>query len=156
MIMKPTTALNKLKTADYHTWKNQLGDCYVEVFFEGFSFVGGATLHPEDREYNSDIVGFTIAHMRAIKQALIYLREEARNEYYLINKVVCDILQCQDAEVVDPTFKFRKKAYQAKKKWNKYQVAVNAMNDEIREYIANQDKAISSIKRQRKMRDKEN
>lgn len=156
MIMKPLTALNKLKKADFHNWNNQLGNYYVEIFFEGHKFVGEAILHPEDLEYDSEIVGYTIAHMRAIKQALIYLREEARYEYFFINKVVCDILQCQDAEVVDPTFKFRKKVYQAKKKWNKYQIAVNAMNDEIREYIANQDKAISSIKKQRRMRDKEN
>lgn len=157
MIMKASKAVKMLKEAKVETWKNEdEGFYFAEISFDDYAFRGCAILHPEDKEYESDIVGYTIAHMRAVKQALMHFRDFAEIEYVIINKAICDTLQSQDAETTDPTFKFRKKAFQAKKKWEDYQVAVRATQAQIKKYLADQDKAIASIKRQRELKDKDN
>jgi len=155
MIMKASKALKVLKEADVKTWKTEDDFYFAEISFEDYEFRGCAILHPEDKEYASDIVGYTIAHMRAVKQALMYFRDIAEYEYIIINKAIGDTLQNQDIEAVDPTFKFRKKAYHAKKKWADYQVAVKTTQGHINKYLKDQNKAISSIKRQRELKDKD-
>lgn len=156
MIMKASKALKKLKEAKVETWTTDNCFYFAEITFEDYVFRGCAILHPEDEEYASDLVGYTIAHMRAVKAALVHFRDYAECEYIIINKMVCDTLQSQDVEAVDPTFKFRKKAYHAKKKWEDYQVAVRTTQSQINRYLRDQDKAITSIKRQRELKDKDN
>lgn len=121
----------------------------VDIEYNGIIFSGRAIVHPEDKEYESELVGFTIAHMRAIRNALIYYRDLAHINYIILNKMLCDILQNQDPEVVDPTFKFRKKVYRTKHQLENYQKAIKITNKMINKYLEDQNKAIESIKKQR-------
>ena len=94
--------------------------------------------------------------MTNAKKALITCRDVAEIEYQFANQILTDIMQNQDPENVDPTFKLRKKVYHTKKVWNDYQEAVRTTQEALKNYLNNQDKAITSIKRQRELQDKAN
>ena len=133
------------------------GNVYsVIINVDGFEYCGKAHLHPDDVDFESELVGYTIAHIRAIKKALVAYRDCAEIEYFVANQLLTDIMQNQDPEKVDPTFKLRKKVYHTKKVWTDYQVAVRTTQEALKKYLNNQDKAITSIKRQRELQDKAN
>lgn len=150
MVITANKMLKILKKLEPQT-SNVNGIYKVKIKYGENTFIGYARLHPEDKEYESELVGFTIAHMRAAKKALIYYRDLTYVNYIICNKMLCDIMQNQDPEVVDPTFKLRSKVYRAKHQWENYQNAIKIMDKTIYKYLKNQNEAIESIKRQRKL-----
>ena len=155
MMTNAKKALKHLKSITPET--EHCGNVYsVVINVDGFEYCGKAHLHPDDKDFESELVGYTIAHIRAIKKALITCRDVAEIEYQIANQILTDIMQNQDPEKVDPTFKLRKKVYHTKKVWNDYQEAVRTTQEALKNYLNNQDKAITSIKRQRELQDKAN
>lgn len=155
MMTNAKKALKHLKSITPET--EHYGNVYsVVINVDGFEYCGKAHLHPDDKDFESELVGYTIAHIRAIKKALITCRDVAEIEYQIANQILTDIMQNQDPEKVDPTFKLRKKVYHTKKVWNDYQEAVRTTQEALKNYLNNQEKAIASIKRQRELQDKAN
>ena len=155
MMTNVKKALKHLKSITPET--EHYGNVYsVVINVDGFEYCGKAHLHPDDKDFESELVGYTIAHIRAIKKALITCRDVAEIEYQIANQILTDIMQNQDPEKVDPTFKLRKKVYHTKKVWNDYQEAVRTTQEALKNYLNNQEKAIASIKRQRELQDKAN
>ena len=155
MMTNAKKALKHLKSITPET--EHYGNVYsVVINVDGFEYCGKAHLHPDDKDFESELVGYTIAHIRAIKKALITCRDVAEIEYQIANQILTDLMQNQDPEKVDPTFKLRKKVYHTKKVWNDYQEAVRTTQEALKNYLNNQEKAIASIKRQRELQDKAN
>lgn len=151
MITSANKMLKQLKEAKPHI--EQVSNQYiVTITVNGENYWGKAYLHPEDADFKSELVGCTIAHMRAITQALVTYRDAAQMEYTTMNQMLTDIMQNQDPEEIDPTFKMRKKVYQSKKRWQDYQTAVRTSQETLKNYLKNQDKAITSIKKQREQK----
>ena len=155
MMTNAKKALKHLKSITPET--EHYGNVYsVVINVDGFEYCGKAHLHPDDKDFESELVGYTIAHIRAIKKALITCRDVEEIEYQIANQILTDLMQNQDPEKVDPTFKLRKKVYHTKKVWNDYQEAVRTTQEALKNYLNNQEKAIASIKRQRELQDKAN
>ena len=127
------------------------GDNIATIKYQGKEYHGIASCHDEDKDFYSEKVGKTIAHMRAIKKAFVEERDKARNDWKALKHAYDNAMQ--NIPVKDrPNChedKFLMAVYQAENRYKKYRNYVREIGQEIHQYLKDQDKAISSIKRQR-------
>lgn len=131
-------------------------DIICTLTYNGHKYVGFAFCHTEDSEFYSPIVGSTIAHYRAMIK--IYDDEIARAEtaaQVLWNGYKDVIYNSQTAGApADPTGAFAKRCAAANYLVEKYKVQRDSLRQNLREYIANHEKAISSVRKMRESSDK--
>lgn len=110
------------------------------IDIEGVSYMGAATLHPDDEDFFSSKVGATIAHMRAIYQCFKTKRNEARKLYIGI-KELAPYVNNDCTDIIN----------QAYKNYKFWADETSGMGSYIRKYTISQSKAIDSLKYQRKV-----
>lgn len=131
-------------------------DTICVLYYNGRKYMGFAFCHKEDTEFYSPIVGSTIAHYRAMIK--IYDDEIARAEVaaqVLWNGYKDVIYNSQTPEhPADPTGAFANRCAAAKYLVEKYKVQRESLRQSLRTYIANHEKAISSVRNMRESSDK--
>lgn len=128
----------------------------VKIKFNGRTFYGYSSCHPDDKNFYSEKVGTTIAHMRAMREAIRFERNKAHTEWKILNKAYKDATQNCDGLEVDPYGTFYHSVKNAEKRYHRYQKYFNEISDELRNYLKDQSRAVASIKRQREMKAKSN
>lgn len=136
--------LNRPYSTNKHPWLDE-HYCAVTINYAGTDYTGYSCCHPEDEEFYSNIVGFTIAHMRAAIEAYCCEKEKARTEYKIL-KHNYD-LYVGNQELENETFLLA--VTNAEKKYLKHKKQEKQMRKNLHEYLQNQQKVIDSLKRQR-------
>lgn len=151
MIIKPKKLIDLLASDELRVdfVKTGHGDYSCTIYYLGNIFTGTAHCHPEDKDFDSEKVGCSIAHMRAMKSLFNHQKKIAKVEYDMVNNFVSNIFQNQDLDDVDPTFRMRKALFRAENKYIQYAMLEKEAENSIRTYTKDQDKVITSIKRQR-------
>ena len=124
----------------------------MRINVNGQAYYGFANCHPDDQDFYSEKVGSTIAHMRAEINAFRDLRDHAAYEWKTLKKAFADAYQNN----ATPCPQFQKAVWQAENRYRKYQQAVKDMRATLSNYLKNQDKVISSLRRQREQKAKTN
>lgn len=149
--------INVLEAIPIETYQVNDNTYVVEINYEKNKYVGTAYCHPDDIEFKSDLVGYHIAFLRAAKKVLMHYRDLAEAEYKVIKKLTIDIMQGyeENVEEVDPTFRLSDYCFRAALKVGKYRIAIKQAQKSIHQYLADQDKAIDSLRRQKELKAKE-
>lgn len=126
-------------------------DTIVTLKYNGKVYKGFAFCHREDADFYSEIVGATIAHLRALIK--IYDDEIVRAEQTAITlwSAYKDVIYNSQTEGVpaDPTGAFLDRVSAAQNLVFRYKDQQQTLKKRLRSYLANQDKCISNIKAQR-------
>lgn len=107
----------------------------ITINYKNNNYYGFSLCHPDDIPYYSKFIGLTIAHYRAMLNALeeeVYI---ARVEYKILKHSFCAVNQNQDIDVIDPTKKFRTRLYRSENKYNELKKAKKALKKEMQDYI---------------------
>lgn len=126
------------------------GQSYVTLKHLGSFFTGKAKLHPDDKEYASELTGCSYAESRAIIKALKYERELAKQEAETCRKFIkaCECYKGWNKE--DPSAKV------AYRQLNRKIKKVNDITDEInKEMLALQRAMTQRIIIQKRFESKE-
>lgn len=126
----------------------------TSITVNGRTYFGWAYCHPEDMDFCSEKVGATIAHMRAIIEALKDQRDTAHTEWKVLKKAYCDAYQNKEDNLDEPN-PFRTAVWQAENRYHRYQKEVKIARESLRDYLRNHEKALQSIRRQRSIKAKE-
>lgn len=117
------------------------------IYYERKYYTGTATCHSDDMDFFSTKVGQTIAHKRAIINALKDIKEKTNIEYNAVKRFYNDILRenkkCEYIIVI-------KEIVRLKRQINKYLGYIKTEEKELNTYLKAQSKVITSLKRQRK------
>lgn len=120
----------------------------VTICVNGKTFFGNALCHPDDMDFCSNKVGTTIAHQRAVIDALKWHRNAARREWKTLKKAYYDAYQ-NKPELMNEDSPFRTAMWQAENRYHRYQNEVKKAREQLRDYLNNHEKAISSLRIQR-------
>lgn len=149
--------INVLEAIPIETYKVNDITYVVEITYEKNKYIGTAYCHPDDAEFRSDLIGYHIAYLRAVKKVLTKYRDLAEAEYKVIKKLTVDIIQGYEdnLEEVDPTFRLSDYCFRSALKVAKYRIAIRQAQRSIHQYLADQEKAITSLRKQKSIEAKE-
>lgn len=126
-------------------------DTIVTLKYNGKVYKGFAFCHREDADFYSEIIGTTIAHLRALIK--IYDDEISRAEQTAITLWCAykDVIYNSQTEGIpaDPTGAFLGRVSAAQNLVFRYKDQQQTLKKRLRSYLVNQDKCISNIKTQR-------
>ena len=153
-VKKLISILNEIPINTYKVSDNTY---VVEIKYEDNTYVGTSHCHPDDEEFKSEIVGFHIAYLRAVKKVLMHYRDLADNEYKIAKKLVIDICQGfeDDLDEVDPTGRLTDYYYRIAMRVAKYRVAIKQTQKTIHQYLRDQETAINSLRKAKELKAKE-
>lgn len=128
-------------------------DVTVKLTYNGHNYYGMAFCHSEDTEFFSEKVGATIAHYRAMIG--IYNDEIKRAEVaaQVLWSAYKDVIynSQEDGIPVDPTSAFVTRVFKARDLVDRYKAQRASLRTQLREYLKNHEKCITSVRAQRKI-----
>lgn len=148
--------INAVKNAPIIMEEHDEVDTFIKIKVYDNEFMGVACCHEDDVEFYSPIIGGTIAHMRAMMNALdweIWRLEDAVRE---MKHMYASISQSINPAIADPTSKFKIYIYKQENKLKKLRNAKRALKKELATYLKDQTKAIELLQRSRANIDKQN
>lgn len=128
-------------------------DTIIGIELYGRTYYGVAYLHDEDADYYSPIVGGTIAHMRAMENAISQTIWEVDDEIKTI-KHLYSSLQQSLGEDADPQNKILFYMRRLENNLTQLRSSRRELRKEIATYIKDQSKAIEILKKNRSKLDK--
>jgi hypothetical protein len=140
----------------FHEHADEKGKlCHIGICYNGHCYFGDAALHDDDKDFFSEKVGLHLAHMRAVKQAARVERDAAYKEWKILEKAFKDATFNLDEKATAANQLFKDVVIKAQRRYERRRDFVKELNWQICQYINAQDKAITSIKRQRELRAKQ-
>ena len=124
-------------------------DTFIKIKVYDKEYIGVACCCEEDSEFFSPIVGGTIAHYRAMENALFVKIWEMEEGIAALKHCYSCITQNINPAIADPTSKFKKYIYKQENKVSKLRKACRALRTELYKYTADQSKAIEILQRSR-------
>ena len=128
-------------------------DVTVKLTYNGHNYYGIAFCHEEDKDFFSEKVGATIAHYRAMIK--IYDNEIKRAETVaqVLWSAYKDVIynSQEDGIPVDPTGAFMTRVFKARDLVDHYKIQRASLRAQLKEYLQNHEKCITSIRAQRKI-----
>ena len=128
-------------------------DVTVKLTYNGHNYYGIAFCHEEDKDFFSEKVGATIAHYRAMIK--IYDNEIKRAETVaqVLWSAYKDVIynSQEDGIPVDPTGVFMTRVFKARDLVDRYKIQRASLRAQLKEYLQNHEKCITSIRAQRKI-----
>lgn len=132
---------------------SEAGEVSVIIQYHGRLYQGVALLHPEDKEFFSEKVGYNIALSRArieaLEDTLIDVREEARIKEQMYYEATT--FSNKSPEYSDPNMMFIGLVMRAKQRVETLQEAIVREKKILANYLEGQDRALESVKLYRKM-----
>ena len=127
-------------------------ECFVGIKYNNRTYSGYATTHPDDEEFFSEKVGYSIALSRARIQILKDEKERLRQEYIDKMRLYNDVLGygAKKSEEIDPTGAFKKNI---DKTLHRYFTITEALKEEqegLKTYLEGQNTFIEKLKAYRK------
>lgn len=128
------------------------------IFYNGQSYEGIASLHPEDADFFSEKVGKTIALSRARQEALTYAIYEAQTiaeiKYRLYQEVIA--YGSKSPAEVDPTGAFLMNVSHALNRVDFLKKALVSEQDSLVAYLKDHKSALDTVKAMRARKVKDN
>ena len=115
------------KSAEYSN-----GSSRVVVQYKGKNFYGVALLHPDDKEFGSEIMGCSIAEARAVISAINYELTHQRQALKACEAFVCG---CTDTQRFDPESPSAKTVFRQLSVRRKYIKELEAEKADIQDQI---------------------
>lgn len=143
------TYIKQIKNAPILSCKHKNRVTTIEIKVFNKIFVGVSACHNDDLEYYSNLVGGTLAHMRAMKSALEYKIEESRIAFNTLNHIYGGLTFGGSHDRVDPTHKFKLALNRLDNQYHQLVQSKRELNKEIATYIKDLDKAVSIIEKGR-------
>lgn len=127
-------------------------ECLVVIKYNNRTYHGCAMTHPDDKEFFSEKVGYSIALSRARIQILKDEKERLRQEYTDKMRLYNDVLGygTKKSEEIDPTGAFRKNI---DKTLHRYFTITEALKEEqegLKTYLEGQNTFIEKLRAYRK------
>lgn len=127
-------------------------ECLVVIKYNNRTYDGCAITHPDDEEFFSEKVGYSIALSRARIQILKDEKERLRQEYINKMRLYNDVLGygAKKPEEIDPTGAFKKNI---DKTLHRYFTIIEALKEEqegLKTYLEGQNTFIEKLKAYRK------
>lgn len=141
--------INAVKNAPIIMEEHDEMDTVIKIKVYNQEFIGVACCCEEDAEFFSPIVGGTIAHFRAMENALFYKIWETEDGLAALKHCYACLTQNMNPAIADPTGKFKTYIYKQENKLNKLRKARRKLKIELYKYISDQSKAIDSLQRSR-------
>lgn len=136
-------------------------ECTVSrIRFHHKGFVGLAEVHPDDQDFQSEIVGATIATSRARQSALKHaiweteLELKAKREMYWHGTK--GMKEFYDPELADPFGGFARSVKSTEKKLQLLRAQLRSEEEGLTNYLKSQKEAITKIKGYRAKKDENN
>lgn len=124
----------------------------ASISFLGKNYDGIAILHPDDLEFQSQYIGASIAHLRALHKCFKSLAEDYKKEYILIKDMLGAAKQSKELENVQ---KFL--IHRMWKSYNKFQKLKDAEKEvalSLKNYVKSQENVFNTIRNLRAKQDK--
>lgn len=105
---------------------------YCEINYKNHKFIGSTKLHPDDKEFEYETVGYTIAEARAEIKRLQYVREMTKAELHALEHL------CATSRTFPDTNIYHRLMEQIGEKKEKIEAAtesINACSTFIKTYI---------------------
>lgn len=96
---------------------------YCEINYRNHKFIGSTKLHPDDKEFEYDTVGYTIAEARAEIKRLQYVREMTKAELHALKHLYATSRIFPDTNV------YHRLMEQISEKKEKIEAATECIND---------------------------
>ena len=127
------------------------GDNIAIIRYQGEEYHGAASCHEDDEDFYSDKIGKTIAHMRAMKNAMIAERDNAKRDWKTLKHAYDNAMQNipMEKRLNCHEDNFLMAVYKAENRYKKYSNYVKEINKEIISYLNDQNKVIDFLKRKR-------
>ena len=148
--------INAVKNAPIILEEHDETDTYIKIKVYDQEFLGVSCCHEDDVDFYSPIVGGTIAHLRAMENALFVKIWELEDTISSMKHAYACVTQSMNAAIVDPTGKFKTYIYKQENKLSKLYAARRELSKELKQYIKDQNKAIELLQRGRAKLDKQN
>lgn len=126
------------------------------ISFRGIKYYGYAVCHQEDAEYYSKYIGATLAHYRAMYNALYAEVADAKLEYNIFKHHYHCIIQNQNIEEVDPTKRLTREYFKLENKYNELRFALKVLKQEMKNYSINMTKSFEFMDKKRTIAEVEN
>lgn len=126
-------------------------DTFVQVKFNNKKYLGSAHLHPHDKEYSSEKVGYTIALSRARIKILREEKQKAKNIYFNKINFYKEVMGhgVKDSKTIDPTSSFWNNVSRSLHHYSKLSTALEQEERRLKNYLDGQDRFIKSMKKMR-------
>ena len=135
------------------------GEVSVIIKYNNRIYQGVALLHPEDKDFFSEKVGYNIAISRARIEALEDALIDVKNEAQIKRQMLIEVtrfgrLQKQE-EVYDPTGMFEQNVNKVLGRVKNLEEAIKKEKQILQNYLEGQSRALESIKLYRKRQKKD-
>lgn len=128
-------------------------DVTVKLTYNGHNYYGIAFCHEEDKDFFSEKVGATIAHYRAMIKIYDDEIKRAETVAQVLWSAYKDVIynSQEDGIPVDPTGAFMTRVFKARDLVDRYKIQRASLRAQLKEYLQNHEKCITSIRAQRKI-----
>ena len=116
----------------------------ASISFLGQEFVGWATLHPDDQDFQSNLIGASIAHMRALMSCFEFYTCKYEQDYLLLKDLVG---QAKYVNNTGATEFLTRKMWRAHNRMKLFQAARKEMKTSLCAYLKGQEKAFETLRR---------
>lgn len=132
-----------------------VGEVSVIIQYNGRVYQGVALLHPEDKDFFSEKVGYNIALSRARIEALEDILIDIKTEEKIKEQMYYEATTFSNhlPEYSDPNMVFIKNLMRVKHRIEIIQEAIKNEKKILKNYLEGQDKALESVKLYRKRQD---
>ena len=122
--------------------------CVIKLRYQDRIYIGSATIHPNDKEFFSEKVGFNIALSRARIKIMEDVYKEAKQEALFKNRMLKEATNFGqlDISTIDPTGNFRAKVDKANKRAKKIRDALIKERKGQSIYIGSLKSMIESVR----------
>jgi hypothetical protein len=121
----------------------------VAITYQNQDYWGWSSLHPDDKDFFSEKVGYNIAKSRARKKALKAEKIKIEKELRIKKQLYSEIINQKNPAEVDPTGAMRHNIEHCEARLKALRSAISAEEVNFHNYLEGQAKAISSVKRMR-------
>ena len=127
-------------------------ECLVVIKYNNRTYDGYAYAHPDDEEFFSEKVGYSIALSRARIQILKDEKERLRQEYINKMRLYNDVLGygAKKSEEIDPTGAFKKNIDKTLHRYFTITEALKQEQEGLKTYLEGQNTFIEKLKAYRK------
>ena len=124
----------------------------ASISFLGKKYEGIAILHPDDLEFQSQYIGASIAHLRALHKCFKSLAEDYKKEYILIKDMLGAAKQSKELKNVQKFLIHR--MWKSYNKFQKLKKAEKEVAHSLKNYVKSQEKVFSIVRDLRAKQDK--
>lgn len=120
---------------------------YCEINYRNHKFIGSTTIHPDDKDFEHESIGYTIAENRAEVKRLQYVRELTKVELRTLEHLYATSRTFPETNI------YHHLVGQIKNKKKKIKLiteCIDDYNDFIRQYITDKDKIWNFIRERNK------